>query len=70
MVIAGIKNMRIHGAKLKNESSVAYPSSNIFVSGNTQANKPLATKKIVIAIYPMSELKNTFNSFLKMAIKT
>ena len=70
MVIAGIKNIKIHGAKLKNESNVAYPSSKILVSGNTHANKPFAIKKIVMAIYPISELKNTLSSFLKMAIKT
>ena len=67
MVMAGIRNIRIHGAKLKNASSVAKPSSKILVSGNTQVNNPFATKKMVIAIYPISELKNTFNSFLKMA---
>ena len=50
IVIAGIKNINIQGAKLKKESSVAYPSSRILVSGKTQANKPLATKKIVMAM--------------------
>jgi len=50
MVIAGIKNIKIQGAKLKNESSVAYPSSKILVSGKTHANNPFATKKMVMAI--------------------
>ena len=70
MVMAGIRNINIHGAKLKNASSVANPSSRIFVSGNTHAKSPFATKKMVMAIYPISELKNTLSSFLNMAYKT
>jgi len=42
--------MNIQGAKLKKESKVAYPSSRIFVSGKTQANNPLATKNMVMAM--------------------
>ena len=49
IVSAGIKNIRIHGAKRKNLSKLAYPSSKILLSGVTHKKKPAIMINIKIA---------------------
>src|SRR5687768_2439014 len=65
MVMAGISNNMIQGANSKNLSSVANPKSRMFVSGNTNRNRPFSKRNTMMAIYPVRLLKNCRNSFLQ-----
>jgi len=65
MVIAGIKKRKTKGASVHNPSILAYPFSKILKSrGKTQINKPLISKKTIITIYPINELKKFLISLL------
>ena len=65
MVMAGIKNINIHGAVAKKLSNVAYKESNIF-PGKTQRFNPSTKKNTIILMYPISELKKPYTSFLNI----
>jgi hypothetical protein len=69
MVIAGIKKVKIQGAKEKNEFKSANPAFKILkASLKINKNKPLTSKKTPITKYAMGLAKNELNSFFKMAI--
>jgi hypothetical protein len=63
--MAGSKNIITQGEKRKNLSRLAYPYSRILLS-KTHMKRPQMSKNTIIAIYPIRELKNEFNSFLRM----
>ena len=63
IVMVGTKKSKMYGAREKNESKLAYPKSRMLVLGNTNKNKPISNKKIIIAIYPVRLLKNCRHSF-------
>lgn len=50
IVMAGIRNIKILGAKPKKKSKVANPESNKFVSGKTHKNNPIVIKNTPITI--------------------
>jgi hypothetical protein len=60
------KKSKIQGANSKNLSRLAYPKSKILLSFNTKRNSPLTTKNKMMAIYPVSPLKNCRYSFLQI----
>jgi hypothetical protein len=64
MVMAGIKNMNTQGAITNKLSSEAKPASRMLkFPGNTHKNKPIANKKIVITLYPISDVRKLLISF-------
>lgn len=67
IVIAGIRKRKSKGARIKNESKLAYPLSRILKpdSGKTQIINPVAHRKTRITTYPVIELKKLLISFLK-----
>lgn len=69
MVMAGIRKMKIHGAKKKKPFKSANPVFRILKSpSKTQRNKPFKTKNTAITKYPIGVEKNEFSSFFNMAI--
>ena len=50
MVMVGIRNSKIQGARLKKLPNEAYPKSSILVSGKTKRNNPLSSRKTTRAI--------------------
>jgi hypothetical protein len=50
MLIAGINKSRIHGARSKNLSRLAYPKSSMLVSGNTNNRRLVRSKKTMMAM--------------------
>ena len=50
MVMAGSKNMNIHGASSKNLSREAYPNSKMLLSFSINRNTAFINKKMIMAI--------------------
>ena len=65
--MAGMRKRKSQGARIKNESNVAYPFSSILNSdpGKTQMIKPVAHRNTRTTTYPVIELKKLLISFLK-----
>ena len=65
IVIAGIKNIKIEGARMKKFVKLDSPISNrLELPGLIHKKNPVAIRKKTIAIYPVRELRKAFNSFL------
>jgi hypothetical protein len=63
MVMAGIKNMKIHGAHVNMASNDACPTSSTFPSpGKTQSNNPSNSKNTATTTYPIRVLKKPRSS--------
>jgi hypothetical protein len=63
MVTAGIRKIKIQGARVKNGDKSANPLFKILKSpSKTQRNNPLSNKKIAITRYPIGEPKKDFIS--------
>lgn len=58
IVMAGTRNIKIHGANSKNLSNEAYPNAKMLLSFKTNRNTPFINKNRIMAIYPVRLLKN------------
>ena len=65
IVIAGIRNIKIDGARIKKLVKLDSPISiKLELPGEIHRKKPVATRKNTIAMYPVNEFRKAFNSFL------
>tara|TARA_R110002049_G_scaffold270056_1_gene447047 strand:+ start:2252 stop:2521 length:270 start_codon:yes stop_codon:yes gene_type:complete len=66
MVMAGIRNIKTHGATANSVSILAYPlSKTLLFPGKIHINKPIVVRNTTITIYPMRDPRKLCISFFK-----
>jgi hypothetical protein len=69
MVMAGMRNMNTQGAITNKLSKEAYPASKMLkFPGKTQRKSPMASKNMVITLYPINDVRKLLISFRNSAI--